>query len=214
MAKSSSPLVPSRLAKRGHLDRETIYSILDEALYCTVSYAVDNRPFSIPTAFVRYNNKIYIHGSVGSHFIREIEKGIPVCISVTLMDALVIAKSAFNHSINYRSVVLFAEAEKLEDHQTKKEAFEWLTNKIVPGSWDYLRAIKENEINKTTALAFSIEQASAKVRTGMPNDEEEDLALPIWSGIIPLHTGRAQPIADNTSKNIPLPAHLATDKLL
>lgn len=213
MAKPSSPLLPSRLPKRGHLDKETIYSILDEALYCTVSYAVDNKPFSIPTAFVRYEDKIYIHGSVGSHFIREIEKGIPVCISVTLMDALVIAKSAFNHSINYRSVVLFAEAEKIEDHQTKKEAFEWLTNKIVPGSWDYLRAIKDNEINKTTALAFSIDQASAKVRTGMPNDEKEDLELPIWSGLIPLQTGRAKPVADDTSKTIPLPAHLATGKL-
>src|ERR1700754_4248657 len=101
-------LVPSRSAKRAHYDQETIHTILDEALYCTVSYAVDNKPFSIPTAFVRYEDKIYIHGSVGSHFIREIEKGIQVCISVTLMDALVIAKSAFNHSINYRSVVLFA----------------------------------------------------------------------------------------------------------
>lgn len=213
MAKPSSPLIPSRLAKRAHLDKETIYSILDEALYCTVSYSVDNKPFSIPTAFVRYEDKIYIHGSVGSHFIREIEKGIPVCISVTLMDALVVAKSAFHHSINYRSVIIFAEAEKIQDHQTKKEAFEWLTNKIVPGSWGYLRTIKDNEIAKTTALAFSLVQASAKVRTGMPVDDEDDLELPVWSGLIPLQTKRMEPIPDDTSKAMILPDHLQIDEV-
>ena len=201
-------LLPSRLAKRAHYDQETIYSILDDGLFCTISYVSDGKPFSIPTAFVRYDDKIYIHGSVGSHFIREIEKGIPVCISVTLMDALVVARSAFHHSINYRSVILFAQAEKIEDPELKKSAFEWLTNKIVPGSWNYLRPIKENEISKTTALAFSLREASAKVRTGMPVDDEEDLELPIWSGLIPLHTSRLTPIADSFSGNIPLPTHL------
>lgn len=205
---SSPNLVPSRLAKRAHFDKETIYSIFDEALVCTISYSVDNMPYSIPTAFVRYEDKLYIHGSVGSHFIREIEKGIPVCISVTLIDALVVAKSAFHHSVNYRSVILFAKAEKIEDEQAKTDAFEWLTNKMVPGSWDYLRPVKPNEVRKTIALAFKIEEASAKVRTGMPVDEDEDLALPIWSGLIPIETKRMPPISDEHSRNIPLPKHL------
>jgi len=208
MKKSTSPLVPSRVAKNAHFDRETIYSILDEAITCTISYALDGRPYSIPTAFVRYEDKIYIHGSVGSHFLREIEKGIPVCIVVTLIDALVVAKSAFSHSVNYRSVVMFANAEKIEGLEQKRDSFEWLTNKIVPNSWDYLRPVADREILKTTALAFSIDEASAKVRTGMPNDEEEDKALPIWSGLIPLQTKRLHVIPDESSVNIPVPSHL------
>lgn len=203
-----SHLIPSRLAKRAHYDEETIFDILDEALYCTISYVKDNKPFSIPTAFVRYENKIYIHGSVGSHFIWELEKGIPVCITVTLIDALVVAKSAFHHSMNYRSVVLFGQAEKIEDADTKTEAFKWLTNKIVPNSWDYLRPVKQNEVQKTTVLAFDVTEASAKVRSGLPNDDEADQSLPIWSGLIPLETTRRDPQADGYSTDIPLPAHL------
>jgi nitroimidazol reductase NimA-like FMN-containing flavoprotein (pyridoxamine 5'-phosphate oxidase superfamily) len=203
-----SHLIPSRSAKRAHYDKETIYSILDEALFCTVSYVADNKPFSIPTAFVRYENKLYIHGSVGSHFMRELEKGVPVCISVTLIDALVVAKSAFSHSVNYRSVVLFAQGEKIEDANLKASALEWLTNKIVPNSWEYLRPMKENEVRKTTVLAFDIDEVSAKTRAGMPNDEEEDKPLPIWSGIIPIETTRRDPVADDLSRNIPLPRHL------
>lgn len=201
-------LVPSRLAKRTSYEHETICSILDEALFCTISYAVDNRPFSIPTAFVRYEDKIYIHGSVGSHFIRELEKGIPVCISVMLADSLVVAKSAFSHSVNYRSVVIFSKAEKVEDQGLKRDAFEWLTNKIVPDSWDYLRPMTDSEVRKTTALAFSFDEASAKMRSGMPKDEPEDLELPIWSGIIPLETRRGTPVADDHSTEIQLPQHL------
>ncbi|MCE6990015.1 pyridoxamine 5'-phosphate oxidase family protein [Dyadobacter sp. CY323] len=201
-------LVPSRLPKRAHYDHETICSILEEALFCTISYVSDHRPFSIPTAFVRYEDKIYIHGSVGSHFIREIEKGIPVCISIMLTDALVVAKSAFSHSVNYRSVTIFSQAEKIEDFETKKAAFEWLTDKIVPGSWEYLRPMKDSEVRKTTALAFAFDEASAKTRDGMPNDEEEDLALPIWSGIIPIPSTKLAPIPDESSKNLPLPQHL------
>ena len=201
-------LVPSRLAQRAHYDADTIHSILDEAIFCTVSYSADNQPFSIPTAFVRYEDKIYIHGSVGSHMMREIEKGIPVCISVTLTDALVVAKSAFHYSMNYRSVVIFAKAEKVEEHTQKAAAFEWLVDKVTPGSWNYLRTMKENEVKKTMVLAFSLEEASAKVRTGMPIDDEEDQALPVWSGLIPLKTERMPPLPDDLSVNLPLPPHL------
>ena len=203
-----SYLIPSRAAKRTHYDQENIYPILDEALFCTISYAVDNQPYSIPTSFVRYEDKIYIHGSVGSHFIREIEKGIAACISVMLTDALVVAKSAFSHSVNYRSVILFAKAEVIEDTDFKADTLKWLTEKIVPGSWDYLRPITEKEVRKTTVLAFSLEKASAKMRSGMPNDEEEDKQLPIWSGIIPLETRRMPAVADESSLAIPLPQHL------
>ncbi|WP_295716890.1 pyridoxamine 5'-phosphate oxidase family protein [Mucilaginibacter sp.] len=208
MATPAAHLIPSRSAKRANYEPETINAILDEALYCTISYSSENKPYSIPTAFVRYEDRIYIHGSVGSHLMRELEKGIPVCISVTLMDALVIAKSAFHHSVNYRSVVIFAQAEKVEDMASKIEAFKWLTNKIVPGSWDYLRPIQENEVRKTTALAFKIDEASAKIRTGMPVDDDEDLNLPIWTGLIPLQTKRMPPIPDKLSEGMPLPSHL------
>jgi nitroimidazol reductase NimA-like FMN-containing flavoprotein (pyridoxamine 5'-phosphate oxidase superfamily) len=208
MATALPHLIPSRSAKRAQFDSESIYPILDEALFCTISYSVDDQPFSIPTSFVRYEDKIYIHGSVGSHFIRQIEKGIPVCITVMLVDELVVAKSAFSHSVNYRSVVIFSKAEIIEDIDKKIESFEWLTNKIVPDSWEYLRPVKNNEVKKTTALAFSLDEASAKIRSGMPLDEEEDLDLPIWSGLIPLSNKRLTPIADSRSENIPLPAHL------
>ena len=208
MATALPHLIPSRSAKRAQFDAESIYPILDEALFCTISYSVDDQPFSIPTSFVRYEDKIYIHGSVGSHFIRQIEKGIPVCITVMLVDELVVAKSAFSHSVNYRSVVIFSKAEIIEDIDKKIESFEWLTIKIVPDSWEYLRPVKNNEVKKTTALAFSLDEASAKIRSGMPLDEEDDLELPIWSGLIPLSNKRLTPIADSRSENIPLPAHL------
>jgi Predicted flavin-nucleotide-binding protein len=201
-------LIPSRLAKRAYYDKNTIYRILDEALYCTVSYAIDNKPFSIPTAFARYGDKIYIHGSVGSHFIREIEKGLPVCLTATLIDALVVAKSAFHHSMNYRSVVIFARPEKIEDITQKTAALEWLTNKMVPGSWHYLRPVKENEVRKTAVLAFSLAQASAKVRDMGPVDDDEDMGLPIWSGLIPIETVRRDPMPAAESKEMALPAHL------
>lgn len=203
-----SYLIPSRSAKRADYDSELIYSILDEALFCTISYCHENKPFAIPTSFVRYEDKIYVHGSVGSHFMREIEKGIPVCITVMLADSLVVAKSAFSHSVNYRSVVIFSKAEKVEEKELKIASFEWLTNKVVPESWEYLRPVKESEVRKTMVLSFSLQEASAKTRTGMPNDEPEDLELPIWSGIIPLDNSRMPAVADESSKNIPLPKHL------
>ncbi len=208
MATIPDHLVPSRLAKRADYDKETIHTILDDALFCTISYSVDNKPFSIPTAFARYGDKLYIHGSVGSHFIRALETGIPVCISVTLMDALVVAKSAFHHSVNYRSVIIFSQAEKVEEYAKKEEALMWVVNKIVPNSWDYLRPMKENEVRKTTVLSFSLDEASAKLRSGMPIDDEEDMALPIWSGLIPLETRRSTPIPDESSLAIALPSHL------
>ncbi|MDP1814913.1 MAG: pyridoxamine 5'-phosphate oxidase family protein [Leadbetterella sp.] len=198
----------SRMPKRTQYDEELVNSILDEALFCTVSYALDNQPYSIPTAFVRKENRLYIHGSVGSHFLRRIESGIPVCISVMLTDALVVAKSAFHHSVNYRSVIIFSNAVKHENFAEKAAFFQELTEKIVPNSWDYLRPMKASEVNKTTLLSFEISEASARMRTGMPNDDEADKELPIWSGIIPIPCKRQTPLADENSVDIPLPDHL------
>ena len=209
MLEKTPRTTPSRYAnQRMHYDEAVVFPILDEALFCTVSYSVDNQPFAIPTAFVRKENKLYIHGSVGSHFLREIEKGIPVCISVMLTDALVVAKSAFNHSVNYRSVVIFSKATKIDNYEAKALFFKELTEKIVPNSWDYLRPMKSKEVNKTTLLVFDIVEASAKIRSGMPSDDEEDQNLPIWSGLIPIPSKRLAPIADELSVDIPLPSHL------
>ena len=196
------------MPKRTQYDKEKIYAILDEALFCTISYSVENQPFSIPTAFVRKGNRLYIHGSVGSHFLRGIESGNPVCISVMLTDALVVAKSAFHHSVNYRSVILFSNALKHDNFEEKALFFKELTEKMVPNSWEYLRPMKQSEVNKTMLLSFEISEASARTRTGMPNDEEEDKNLPIWSGIIPIPSKRLAAIGDENSLSIELPAHL------
>ncbi len=199
---------PSRLAKRAHYDAETIHPILDEALFCTVSFAVDGQPMAIPTALARQGDKVYIHGSVGSHFIREIEKGGPVCITVMLTDALVLAKSAFHHSVNYRSVVIFANAEKVTDETERMNVLALITDHLIPGRWDDLRPTTDSEMRKTTVLSFSLAEASAKVRTGPPSDDPEDEDLPTWAGIIPMQTVRLAPIpADNNTGTL-LPDYL------
>ncbi|GAB3506448.1 pyridoxamine 5'-phosphate oxidase family protein [Spirosoma knui] len=206
---SSTRTTPSRLAKRTHYDEASIYSILDEAMFCTVSYAIDGQPMAIPTAFARKEDKIYIHGSVGSHFIRQIEQGSSVCISVMLADGLVLAKSAFSHSVNYRSVVIFANAEKVTDETERMDALEFITDKLIPGRWADLRPTTASEMRKTTVLAFSLAEASAKVRTGGPNDEPEDLELPTWAGVIPLQTTRLAPVPAQYNQETPLPSYLA-----
>ncbi len=209
MLEKTPRTTPSRYAnQRMHYDEAVVFPILDEALFCTISYALDGQPFSIPTAFVRKEDKLYIHGSVGSHFLRGIESGIPVCISVMLTDALVVAKSAFHHSVNFRSIIIFSQAQRIDDYEMKAAFFKELTEKIVPDSWDYLRPMKAKEVDKTMLLVFDIKEASAKIRTGMPSDDEEDQELPIWSGLIPIPNNRLTPIPDELSMNIPLPAHL------
>ncbi len=194
--------------QRLHYSEDTVYPILDEALFCTVSYSVNDEPFAIPTAFVREGNQLYIHGSVGSHFLRGLTEGKSVCILVMLTDDLVIAKSAFDHSVNYRSVIIFSKAVPVNDYEIKANFFKKLTEKMVPGSWDYLRPMKATEVNKTMLISFVIEEASAKVRQGMPSFDESEKELPIWSGLIPIPSKRLAPIADETSQHIPLPEHL------
>ena len=200
---------PSRLAKRAQYDAATIHPILDEALFCTVSFAVDGQPMAIPTAFARHDDSLYIHGSVGSHFIRAIEHGAPVCITVMLADGLVLAKSAFHHSVNYRSVVIFANAEKVEDEAEKMEAMALITDHLIPNRWADLRPTTDGELRKTTVLRFSLAEASAKLRTGGPNDDPEDMDLLTWSGVVPLQTVRLTPVPrEDEEKEIPLPDYL------
>ncbi|WP_375443616.1 pyridoxamine 5'-phosphate oxidase family protein [uncultured Fibrella sp.] len=206
---------PSRLAKRAHYDAETIHPILDDALFCTVSYVLNGRPMAIPTAFARNGDRLYIHGSVGSHFIRSIEnnpatgpegagRAVPVCITVMLADGLVLAKSAFHHSVNYRSVVVFATAEKVVDEAEKMHALALITDHLVPNRWADLRPTTASELQKTTVLAFSLTEASAKLRTGGPGDDPEDVDLPTWAGVIPLQTVRLTPLpADHNTVELP-----------
>lgn len=199
---------PSRLAKRAAYDAETIRPILDEALFCTVSYVMDGQPMAIPTIHAREGDQLYIHGSVGSHFIRSIENGAPVCITVMLADGLVLAKSAFHHSVNYRSVVVFANAEKVTDEAEKMHALALITDHMVPNRWDDLRPTTASELQKTTVLRFSLEEASAKVRTGPPNDDPEDMALPTWAGVVPLQTVHGLPVPAKHN-NAELPGYLS-----
>lgn len=200
----------TRLAKRGTYDKETVYSILDEALFCTLAYVRNNQPFQIPTGFCRIGDKLYVHGSVGSSFMREMaEKKLPVCISVTHLDGLVLARSAFHHSVNYRSVVLFSEAELVTDQDELYNALEVFTNKIQPGRWNDVRKPTPGEWKATMLISFKIEEASAKVRTGPPKDDEEDYQLDIWAGVVPVVLERKKPAADELLKpGVSLPDYL------
>lgn len=200
----------TRLPKRGTYDEKTIHAILDEALFCTVSYARNEQSFQIPTGFCRLGNKIYIHGSVGSHYMRELsEKAIEVCVSVTLMDGLVLARSAFHHSVNYRSVVLFGTPERIVTKDELYQVLESFTEKMCPGRWKDIRKPTENEWKATMVLAIPIKEASAKIRTGPPIDDDEDYTLDIWAGVEPLTTTRGKAIADPSLKaGIPLPSYL------
>lgn len=200
----------TRLAKRGTYDKETVYAILDEALFCTLAYVRNNQPFQIPTGFCRIGDKLYVHGSVGSSFMRELaEKKLPVCISVTHLDGLVLARSAFHHSVNYRSVVLFSEAELVTDQDELYNALEVFTNKIQPGRWNDVRKPTPGEWKATMLISFKIEEASAKVRTGPPKDDEEDYQLDIWAGVVPVVLERKKPVADELLKpGVSLPDYL------
>lgn len=200
----------TRLPKRGVYDKETIYNILDEALVCTVGFVKDNQPFQIPTGFCRIENALYIHGSVGSSYMRELaEKKLPVCISATLLDGLVLARSAFHHSANYRSVVIFSKAERVTNMQELYHALEIFTNKMQPGRWDDVRKPTESEWKATMVLKFNIDEASAKVRTGPPKEDEEDYDLNIWAGVVPLKIERKPVIADPVLKaGVSLPSYL------
>src|SRR5215470_16509088 len=185
-----------RLPKRGKYDAETVHKILDEAFVCHVGFVVDGQPYVIPTNFGRVGETLYLHGSAASRMLRTLSEGIPVCVTATLIDGLVLARSAFHHSVNYRSVVVLGTARLVNDPAQKMEALRLFTEHIMKGRWEEIRWPTEQELKATTVLALPLEEVSAKVRTGGPIDDEEDYSLPVWAGVLPLPLVPALPIAD------------------
>ncbi len=186
----------NRLPKRGVYARELVYPILDEAFICHVGFAVEGQPFVIPTGYARVDDGLYIHGSQISRMLRTLAGGIEVCVTVTLLDGLVLARSAFHHSINYRSVVMFGRASMVDDREAKLAALRAFSEHVIPGRWDEARQPTEQELRATAVLTLPLEEASAKVRTGPPVDDEEDYALPVWAGVLPLRLVAGAPVPD------------------
>lgn len=185
-----------RLPKRGFYDKEQVHSILDEGFLCHVGFVADGHPYVIPTLYVRDGDHIYIHGSAASRMLRTLDEGADVCLTVTLVDGFVLARSAFHHSMNYRSVVVLGRARLVSDLAEKREALHRFTNHMVPGRWEEVRQPNEQELKSTTVLVLQLDEVSAKVRTGSPLDDEEDYSLPVWAGVVPVRTEVGEPIAD------------------
>ena len=185
-----------RLPQRGAYDAATIYGILDAAFLAHVGFVADGQPFVIPTLFGRKDDRLYLHGSAASRMMREGDKGIPLCVTVTLVDALVLARSAFHHSINYRSVVVFGTARLVTGAEEKLAALRCISEQVLAGRWDEVRPPTGTELKATAVLELVIEEASAKARAGFPVDDEEDYALPVWAGILPLPVVAETPLAD------------------
>lgn len=198
-----------RLPARGAYDRETIYAILDEAFICHVGYVMDGQPYVIPTGYARIGNDLYIHGSAASRMLRNLAHGVDVCVTVTLVDGLVLARSAFHHSINYRSVVILGKAVLVEDRAEKEKALEAFTEHVIPGRWPEIRWPNELELKATSVLKLPIEEASAKIRTGDPKDDEEDYSMDVWAGVLPMSITPGDPVPDSQLKEgCELPTHV------
>ena len=185
-----------RLPKRGVFDRNSVYDILDEGFICHVGFVVDNKPVVIPTGYARVEDRLYIHGSQASRMLRTLSEGIDVCVTVTLVDGLVLARSAFHHSINYRSVVVFGTATLVDDASEKNSALFAFSEHVIRGRWNDVREPTAEELTMTSVLALELTEASAKVRTGPPIDDEEDYSLPVWAGVIPLRLTAFEPVND------------------
>jgi hypothetical protein len=184
------------LPKRGSHEDGTIYAILDAGFLAHVGFQANGQPFVIPTLYGRNEGKLYLHGSAASRMLRELETGVPACVTVTLVDGLVLARSAFHHSMNYRSVVAFGVARAIDDPEDKIRALRIISEHLLQGRWNDVRGPSEKELKATAVLEFSIEEASAKVREGPPLDDEEDYSLPVWAGILPLRMEAQAPVPD------------------
>jgi uncharacterized protein len=199
-----------RIPQRGSQERELIYNILDEALVAHVGFVADTQPFVIPMAYGRKGDRIYLHGSSVSRLLKTLQQGVDVCFTVTLLDGLVIARSLFHHSMNYRSVVLFGKAQLVESETDKMNALQAFSEQMISGRWTEARLPNAQELKATTVLSFTIEEGSAKVRTGNPNDDVEDYSLPFWAGQLPLKLTAGVPIPDDKlSSEIALPENIA-----
>ncbi len=200
-----------RVPQRGLYEKKDIYPILDEALVCQVGFLWDGYVTVIPTIHWRIGDHLYIHGSTASRMMEVLASGKEACITVTLVDGLVLARSVFHHSMNYRSVVVFGSGKVIESPEEKEKAMEEFVERIIPGRWSEARLPKPQEIKATTIIAFDLKEASAKIRTGDPVDDEEDYDLPVWAGVIPLQTEVKAPIADpRLSSKISLPEYVKT----
>jgi len=187
-----------RIPQNAVYDRATIDAILDEGLICHVGFVADGLPYVIPMGYARAGDKLYIHGSAASRLLTSLAGGVDVCVSVVLLDGLVLARSAFNHSMNYRSVVIFGKAAAVEEEAEKVEALRLFSEHMMPGRWRELRDPKPIELKATLVMSLPIEEASAKVRTGPPIDDEEDLQAPVWAGVVPLALRSGDLRADST----------------
>jgi uncharacterized protein len=197
-----------RLPKRGVYERHAIYQILDEGLICHVGFVAEDQPVVIPTGYARVDDHLYIHGSQASRMLRTLAAGVDVCVTVTLLDGLVLARSAFHHSMNYRSVIVFGRAVEVDERSEKLAALRAFSEHMVPGRWDEVRQPNEQELRATTVLLLPLTEGSAKIRTGPPIDDEEDYALPIWAGLVPLRLVAGLPVPDpRLANNIEMPAY-------
>lgn len=185
-----------RLPARGHFDRATVNAILDEALFCHVGFVTDGQPFVIPTIHARVEDHVYVHGSAASRMLKTLQGGIPVCLTATLLDGLVLARSAFHHSMNYRSVVVLGEARLVSEDSEKWDALKAIVEHVAPGRWAEVREPNAKEMAGTLVLRLAVDEASAKVRTGPPIDDEEDYALECWAGVLPLRLLPGAPVPD------------------
>ncbi|HTQ76961.1 MAG TPA: pyridoxamine 5'-phosphate oxidase family protein [Burkholderiales bacterium] len=210
------PFVPTarsklkRLPKRGHYDRETVYGILDAAFVCHLGYAIGGQPYVTPTAYWREGDAVYWHGSSKSRMLLAQEKGPHVCLTATIVDGLVVARSGFHMSVNYRSAMLFGRPYRVERTEEKLEKMERFVERLYPGRWRQLRPVSKQELKAISLLGMEIEEASAKVRSGPPIDDEEDYALPIWAGVVPVALAAGAPQDDpRLAPGTPRPAGLA-----
>jgi len=185
-----------RLPKRAAYDKAQVHAILDEGYICHVGFAVDGQPFVIPTGYARFGDQLYIHGSAASRMLRSAGEGVDVCVTVTLVDGFVLARSVFHHSMNYRSVVVLGKARLVTDPEEKRAALRCFTNHIVAGRWEEARQPTDQELKATSVLALPLEEVSAKVRTGPPVDDEEDYSMPIWAGVVPIRGQVGEPLSD------------------
>lgn len=183
-----------RLPKRGVYDKREVYAILDEGFICHVGFAVDGQPYVIPTGYARSGDQIFFHGSAASRMLRALGDGLDVCVTVTLVDGFVFSRSAFHHSINYRSVVMLGRARVVADPAEKMNALRCFTDHVLPGRWNEVRPPSDQELNATMVLALPLEEVSAKVRTGPPVEDEGDIARPTWAGVVPLRGQLGEPV--------------------
>jgi nitroimidazol reductase NimA-like FMN-containing flavoprotein (pyridoxamine 5'-phosphate oxidase superfamily) len=207
----SSRSAVRRHPERGKYDREAIHAIFDEAIFCHVGFAVDGQPFVIPTIHARVDDILYLHGSPASRLLGRLASPVEVCVAATILDGLVLARSVYNHSMNYRSAVVFGRARAVEDRGEKLAALEAVSEHVVRGRWADARGPSEKEFAGTRVLAVEIEEASAKVRSGPPGDFEADVTLPIWAGVIPVHLVAGEPQTDErVPEGVPVPEYALT----